>query len=411
MPTFSKSVSWADIFYILGLCPCFSTSEKSPIISLSYESKQTKAHVLILGVSCSCFSIRTGVWRYLRCGKDTEQFRPIFFAMKKLLSFFLVLVCAMSSFAQTSLMATLNHEGTISTFYGVNALRQAHAAAVSGDVITLSSGTFLSTDITKAVTIRGAGMDVSKAYDIVNEPTVLGGDFNIKIPAEDTGRLTLEGIFHNENIYFSEGQVKNALFLKSRFKNISKSGSCKVQDLTVLNCRISESINVNDGNSAQFLNSVVKTFYYGNLSFSHCVILDIFYRVSNGGNQYKNCIIIDENGGGGDFSSSSSAYNNLFISDRIYLLSNVPNNTNLRVPTSDERFAYLKGYDDSKDYKLTDQNRDVLKATDGGEIGIYGGSLPYSAIPTNPQITKFNVASKTTADGKLSVDIEVKSGE
>lgn len=408
MPTFSKSVSWVDIFYILGLCPCFSTSEKSPIISLSYESKQTKAHVLILGVSCSCFSIRTGVWRYLRCGKDTEQFRPFFFAMKKLLSFFLVLVCAMSSFAQTSLMATLNHEGTISTFYGVNALRQAHAAAVSGDVITLSSGTFLSTDITKAVTIRGAGMDVSKAYDIVNEPTVLGGNFNIKIPAEDTGRLTLEGIFHNENIYFSEGQVKNALFLKSRFKYISKSGSCKVQDLTVLNCRISESINVDDGNSAQFLNSVVNSFNSGYMSFSHCVILDGF-RLGNNGNEYKNCIITYESGG--FFSSSSSAYNNLFISNETSLLQNVPNNTNLRVPTSDERFAYLRGYNDSKDYKLTDQNRDVLKATDGGEIGIYGGSLPYSAIPTNPQITKFNVASKTTADGKLSVDIEVKSGE
>lgn len=408
MPTFSKSVSWADIFYILGLCPCFSTSEKSPIISLSYESKQTKAHVLILGVSCSCFSIRTGVWRYLRCGKDTEQFRPIFFAMKKLLSFFLVLVCAMSSFAQTSLMATLNHEGTISTFYGAVALRQAHAAAVSGDVITLSSGTFLSTDITKAVTIRGAGMDVSKAYDIVNEPTVLGGDFRIKIPAEDTGRLTLEGIFHNENIYFSEGQVKNALFLKSRFKNISKSGSCKVQDLTVLNCRISESINVDDGNSAQFLNSVVNSFNSGYMSFSHCVILDGF-RLGNNGNEYKNCIITYESGV--FFSSSSSAYNNLFISNETSLLQNVPNNTNLRVPTSDERFAYLRGYNDSKDYKLTDQNRDVLKATDGGEIGIYGGSLPYSAIPTNPQITKFNVASRTTADGKLSVDIEVKSGE
>lgn len=302
-------------------------------------------------------------------------------------------------------MATLNHEGTISTFYGVNALRQAHAAAVSGDVITLSSGTFLSTDITKAVTIRGAGMDVSKAYDIVNEPTVLGGDFRIKIPAEDTGRLTLEGIFHNENIFFSEGQVKNALFLKSRFKNISKSGSCKVQDLTVLNCRISESINVEDGNSAQFLNSVVNGFESGYISFSHCVILS--GSTDNNGNQYKNCIICCEL----PVSSSSSAYNNLFIANQNYILNNVPNNTNLRVPTSDERFAYLRGYDDSKDYKLTDQNRDVLKATDGGEIGIYGGSLPYSAIPTNPQITKFNVASKTTADGKLSVDIEVKSGE
>lgn len=403
MPTFSKSVSWADIFYILGLCPCFSTSEKSPIISLSYESKQTKAHVLILGVSCSCFSIRTGVWRYLRCGKDTEQFRPIFFAMKKLLSFFLVLVCAMSSFAQTSMMATLNHEGTISTFYGVNALKQAHAAAVSGDVITLSSGTFISTDITKAVTIRGAGMDLSKAYDIVNEPTVLGGNLSINIPAEDTGRLTLEGIFLNNDIYFSEGQVKNALFLKSRFNNIYNN-SCKIQDLTILNCRISRGFRIGSG-TAQFLNSVVNDFESGYISFSHCVILS--GGIDNSGNQYKNCIICCES----PVSSSSSAYNNLFIANQDYILKNVPNNTNLRVPKSDERFAYLRGYDDSKDYKLTDQNRDVLKATDGGEIGIYGGSLPYSAIPTNPQITKFNVASKTTADGKLSVDIEVKSGE
>lgn len=307
-------------------------------------------------------------------------------------------------------MATLNHEGTISTFYGTVALRQAHAAAVSGDVITLSSGTFLSTDISKAVTIRGAGMDVTKAYDIVSEPTVLGGNFNIKIPAEDTGRLTLEGIYHNETIMFYEGQAKNALFLKSRFKNISQSNSCKVQDLTVLNCRISESISVGSGNSAQFLNSVVKDFNSGYMSFSHCVILNSYHLYFDG-NEYKNCIITHQSGYEYGVSSSSSAYNNLFISDKTDKLNEIPNNTNLRVPTSDERFAYLRGYDDSKDYKLTDQNRDVLKATDGGEIGIYGGSLPYSAIPTNPQITKFNVASKTTADGKLSVDIEVKSGE
>ena len=309
-------------------------------------------------------------------------------------------------------MATLNHEGTISTFYGTVALRQAHAAAVSGDVITLSSGTFLSTDISKAVTIRGAGMDVTKAYDIVSEPTVLGGDFNIKIPAEDTGRLTLEGIYHNGNLYFNQGQVKNSLFLKSRFKKISAFTSVKVQDLTILNCRISDNIDLGSGNSAQFLNSVVNDFDYnsGYMSFSHCVILNS-YGLSNSGNEYKNCIITHQRGYEYGVSSSSSAYNNLFISDKADKLNDVPNNTNLRVPTSDERFAYLRGYNDSKDYKLTDQNRDVLKATDGGEIGIYGGSLPYSAVPTNPQITKFNVASKTTADGKLSVDIEVKSGE
>ena len=307
-------------------------------------------------------------------------------------------------------MATLNHEGTISTFYGTVALQQAHAAAVSGDVITLSSGTFLSTDISKAVTIRGAGMDVTKVNDIVNEPTILSGDFKIKIPAEDTGRLTLEGIYHNGSLLFYEGQVKNALFLKSRFNIISYTSSVKVQDLTILNCRIANRIGVGSGNSALFLNSVVKDFDSGYMSFSHCVILNS-YNLNNSGNEYKNCIITHESGYEYGVSSSSSAYNNLFISDKTDKLNEIPNNTNLRVPTSDERFAYLRGYNDSKDYKLTDQNRDVLKATDGGEIGIYGGSLPYSAVPTNPQITKFNVASKTTADGKLSVDIEVKSGE
>lgn len=306
-------------------------------------------------------------------------------------------------------MATLNHEGTISTFYGTVALRQAHAAAASGDVITLSSGTFLSTDITKAVTIRGAGMDVTKVNDIVNEPTILSGDFNIKIPAEDTGRLTLEGIYHNGGIWFSEGQVKNALFLKSKFYTINQSGSAKVQDLTILNCRISRYIGVGSNNSAQLLNSVLGVFNEGYMSFSHCIILDA-WNMSNGSNEYKNCIICVTNNSS-MIPLSSSAYNNLFLTDNYELLKKVPNQTNIIVPKNDERFAYLKGYDDSKDYKLTDQNRDVLKATDGGEIGIYGGSLPYSAIPTNPQITKFNVASKTTADGKLSVDIEVKSGE
>lgn len=383
--------------------------QSKPPISKTYESKQTKAHVLFLGVSCSCFSIRKGAWRYLIGGKDTEQFRPIFFAMKKLLSFFLVLVCAMSSFAQTSLMATLNHEGTISTFYGTVALQQAHAAAVSGDVITLSSGTFLSTTITKAVTIRGAGMYVTKVNDIVNEPTILTGNFNIKIPAEDTGRLTLEGIYHNEEIIFSEGQVKNALFLKSRFNIISYTSSTKVQDLTVLNCRISGSIGVGNNNSAQLLNSVLEVFNEGYMSFSHCIILDA-WNMSNNSNEYKNCIICVTNNSA-IIPISSSAYNNIFLTDNSELLKKVPNQTNIIVSKNDERFAYLKGSNDSKDYKLTDQNRDVLKATDGGEIGIYGGSLPYSAIPTNPQITKFNVASKTTADGKLSVDIEVKSGE
>lgn len=43
----------------------------------------------------------------------------------------------------------------------------------------------------------------------------------------------------------------------------------------------------------------------------------------------------------------------------------------------------------------------------GEQIGIYGGPEPFSAIPNAPRFTKFNVPTKTDADGKLPVEIEI----
>ena len=79
--------------------------------------------------------------------------------MKKLLFLFVFTVmtgfCAM---AQNTLMATLNHEGEVSVFYGVNAIKLANDAAVDGDIISLTGGTFKATTLTKAVTLRGTGV-------------------------------------------------------------------------------------------------------------------------------------------------------------------------------------------------------------------------------------------------------------
>lgn len=61
--------------------------------------------------------------------------------------------------------------------------------------------------------------------------------------------------------------------------------------------------------------------------------------------------------------------------------------------------------------ELTDAAKTKYLGSDGTQIGIYGGSIPFDPRPSNPQITKLNVASKSTADGKLSVDIEVKAAE
>ena len=69
------------------------------------------------------------------------------------------------------------------------------------------------------------------------------------------------------------------------------------------------------------------------------------------------------------------------------------------------------GYRDDEMFELTDAAKTTYLGTDGKEVGLYGGSIPYEEDPTTPQITKCNVASKSTADGKLSVEIEVKAAE
>ena len=73
--------------------------------------------------------------------------------------------------------------------------------------------------------------------------------------------------------------------------------------------------------------------------------------------------------------------------------------------------TYTGNYTDEETFELTDEAKAKFLGSDGTEVGIHGGSLPFDPTPTNPQITKCNVASKSTADGKLSVDIEVSATE
>lgn len=326
--------------------------------------------------------------------------------MKKFIVLFVAVMAmfATTAKAQSSLLATLNHEGTISTFYGTNALQQAHAAAADGDVITLSSGTFQSVNITKAVTLRGAGMVLDAATQ--TEPTVLANEFSINISDETTQRLTIEGIYTNQTVTINK--LKNAMFLKDRFRYFSFPGSAYGKDLTFIHCRITESYygTSYSNNSAVFQNCIVRAMNGKNYIFNNCLFLEA-YNIHCGNSEYRNCIIL----GSDDANSSSTYYNNLYCKYSSGVKFNVTNNTNVEVAKDNEAIKNLFGNSDDNEYKLTEAAKALIKGTDGTEVGIYGGSLPYDPTPTNPQISKFNVAAKTTADGKLSVDIEVKSAE
>lgn len=324
-------------------------------------------------------------------------------------------------FAQSSLIATLSHEGEITAFYGSNALQDAHRAAVHGDAITLSGGSFVATDITKAVTLRGAGMQL----DTVNKmlPTTIIGNFTIQIADTVTKKLTVEGIYHNHRITV-KGQLKGARFIKSRFKDFEAYSSspsygiivnssflhCKITerfyiyercDVLLNNCYVCELSSTHTTSSVQFLNSVVQ-----------------IKKGSTGSNQNivsYNCIFI----GTGSYnpshdylSSSCVAYNcvamNCFNNN---FFKNIPNTTN-RMSTFQAVFKDFTGsYYDNTTFELTDEAKGKFLGTDGTQVGIFGGNFPFDPTTSNPHITKCNVAAKSTADGKLSVDIEVNGAE
>lgn len=329
--------------------------------------------------------------------------------MKKRFFFALlsVVLFSLRASAQTSLLATLNHEGTISTYYGTAAFQEAYNAATHGDVITLSSGSFLGTDIKKAITIRGAGMQMDTVSHTA--PTVITNDFTINVSDTLSHRLTMEGLYGNQTITVST--LKNALFMKCRFKRITYSSSISsiMKDLNFIHCRIAEKIELAFNNcSAYFIGCVVMGTYQCDgsvFSFTNCYLCSPVLSRS----EYKNCIIKSNYANNGN--SSSTYYNNLWINSSTTKKLTTSNNTNMTISPDDARVSFLNvDYNDDNDYRLTDAVRELIKGTDGTELGIYGGSLPYDPTPTNPQITKFNVAAKSTADGKLSVDIEVNSG-
>ena len=342
----------------------------------------------------------------------------------RLMTLFVAAVLTNNAFAQGSLLATLNHEGTVSTFYGAQAWKNAHDAAVNGDVITLSSGTFVAVDITKAITVRGAGMGLDAAA--ASEQTVISGNFTINITEPGSNRLILEGIYSNHGIYYYT--VINPLFLKCRISEISASGSGSriLRDASFIHCRIASRLSLSENCSASCVNSVIQnpkseSSSSSNFEFINSVIVstatkdDIFQPTLKNiqSSSFKSCVI--KNTYSRDYISNSCTAFNCIGLGVTSMFNNVTNATNKMVSDFASLFKTYTGATldklDSETFELTDAAKTQYLGMDGTEVGIYGGNLPFDPTPSNPQITKCNVAAKSTADGKLSVDIEVNAAE
>ena len=331
--------------------------------------------------------------------------------MKKISSLLFVLVSSIFVLsAQNQSIATLSHDDDIKVFYGINALKEAHTAATHGDVITLSSGAFNAIDITKAITLRGAGM----MYDSITNslPTNIAGGFSISIEEKTEYRLTIEGILSRDEIYVYS--LKNANFIKCQFYKISDYTNVGIK-ANFIHCYLKEFDFDNEETSINIINSFLNIDYpVSYLTLTNCIVstryLD-YLSICN----IINTIIFDSNSKGtGTIESSNSVCNSLVITateNDVFKYNNNVTNKQVKEFSSIFKTADLNNIKEETLFELTDEAKTKYLGTDNTEIGIYGGSFPFSQTPTNIQITKCNIASKSTADGKLSIDIEVKVAE
>lgn len=326
--------------------------------------------------------------------------------MKKVLLTVVGIMFAATSFAQNALVASLSNGEKVSYYYGVNALKQAVEAAASGDIINLSGGVFNATDITKAITLHGAGIDS-------DNPTIIVGNFNIEIASDDAKQFMMEGIRCQDNMY-TKGIFANPYFLKCQFKfyGYAKEDDA-VTNVMFVNCKITSQVNAGANNTLFFVNSYVSGISHSQnaaITATNCVLNTGIYGLIQ--SQFFNCIFFTRKYTESRLPAETKATNCYFVEYDGDSYAYDPWNTQC---VNCGRFAYTEmfkdftgNYTDAQTFELAEGATTKFPGLNGEQIGLYGGLQPYNSIPSYPLITKMEVGEKTNEAGQLSVEIEVK---
>ena len=191
-----------------------------------------------------------------------------------------------------------------------------------------------------------------------------------------------------------------------------------IKNIMFADCKITDHIVLYGATTAQFINSyihAIDTDVNTSVSFINCIIRPSYgYSFSDiSCSQLLNCILIHSNTSYTPLPSTSSATNCVLVGSDVNIFSESQSSTNCisGVSFADMFVDYTGNYTDEQTFELTSTAQTTYLGTDGTQVGIYGGLLPYTSTPSYPQITTMNVANKTTADGKLSVEIEVSAAQ
>ena len=328
--------------------------------------------------------------------------------MKKLLLLLALSAISMAMWAQSDVMtATLQHENTTSVFKGASALVQAHEAAVNGDVITLSDGVFTATNITKSVTLYGAGFE--KNVETGTAITTINGAVRIGVADATLSDVKLEGLYFNNTIYAANtsnnsttAQLKNFtmkkccisgdLLFKSNIENVNIL-QCKVNyiegtktiianGLYIANCYIVNRVHLFSTQSDVLLDHSIIGWNYNNGSSGQD-------QMNNSAFTWTNCILL----GGGSYSSPQPTGRNCVLKNCVISwmstdLGNTYENCYNVSPGSIFADASNGNYTEGRTFELTDPETYV--GTDGTPVGPSGG-LGWNKVPATPVVKSLDL--------------------
>lgn len=329
------------------------------------------------------------------------------------------------SLAQTSFIATLQHEGEFTHYYGAGALKSAYDAASTGDIITLSPGTFSTPGtINKGITLRGAGIEATEKTYISGETTFASTD--------ETMVITVEGIkfssktnIQNNSTGSGQGTIK---LIKNTFQVLyaSVAGSYSTDRgpvVRIYNCAIYAGMIFNGNSHPDFLfyNSYVVTPHIDGSGFSetttafvNCIIncADWIIERAYFLNFYNSIFVWNTSWSGSNTSyllpNTATCYNCLSINKSTLFNNLVSGGNNKTVATAAEIFTtYTNSWKEGETFELTGAAKEAYIGTDGTQIGMQGGNYPYTTTVQYPVVTKFNADAQTNKAGMLNVEVEV----
>lgn len=347
---------------------------------------------------------------------------------KMILSLMAVLMGTMSMQAQDDLVATLNHGSTISTFTGEDALSLAYEAAADGDVITLSPGVFVGVDMTKAITLRGAGYKPMASNGYMS--TQITGSMDITVNPEASTAFEMEGLDFLNSVYFWGDKLAAVKVSKCFFRGNVQGHGISMNALSCIFIElIAHNYNSNKGGYKNTTltchNCVINNACSSGLSdtkIGKIIAYNCTLKMTSNRLPYSvliNSIIISQTNIGDSYPllETCSADHCIGINSNFdpNLFQNIANPSNVMVEGTGETayanvFKTLKNLSNISIYEtfeLTTTAAAQYLGDDGTQVGIYGGNNPFNLDSTNPQVTKFSVSS-TNENGQLKVKINVE---